>query len=144
MSVSESTSVKREHVHTKGMSILRTFISDASERERVQAHIISTTSSNEAYINAVYNLYGLRDRYASVLPQVGNLYTSSVYEPFRKEQQDKDDFVTNPFSVEEGVMQCTKCGSKKTYSTQRQVRSADEGFTTFCYCMNCSAKWRIN
>lgn len=144
MSVSESTTVKKEHIHAKGLAILRTFISDKAECDRVNAYIISSTPSNETYINAVYNLYGLRDSYASALPHIKNLYGSSTYEPFRNDQKDKDEFVTNPFSVEEGVMQCTKCGSKKTYSTQRQVRSADEGFTTFCYCMNCSAKWRIN
>jgi DNA-directed RNA polymerase subunit M/transcription elongation factor TFIIS len=59
-------------------------------------------------------------------------------------QRMRDEYITSPVDVEEGVMQCTKCGSMKTFSSQKQVRSGDEGFSTFCACVNCGAKWRIN
>ena len=73
-----------------------------------------------------------------------NIYDTDVYNIEKNELKMRDEFISNPFTVEEGVMQCNKCGSKKTYSQSKQVRSADEGFTTFCMCSNCGAKWRIN
>lgn len=46
------------------------------------------------------------------------------------------------FDVEEGVLECGKCGGKKTISFQRQTRSADEGATTFVQCIQCGNRWR--
>ncbi len=61
-------------------------------------------------------------------------------------QRLRDDFITNPMEVSEGVEKCPRCGCARTYSYQKQVRSADEGFTTFCTCANpkCRHSWRIN
>jgi DNA-directed RNA polymerase subunit M/transcription elongation factor TFIIS len=73
-----------------------------------------------------------------------NMFDIPIYEKEKSEMTERDEFISNPFTVEEGVMQCNKCGSKKTYSQSKQVRSADEGFTTFCMCSNCGAIWRIN
>jgi transcription elongation factor S-II len=36
---------------------------------------------------------------------------------------------------------CPKCGSKKCTFTELQMRSADEGSTTFVTCVDCSYKW---
>jgi DNA-directed RNA polymerase subunit M/transcription elongation factor TFIIS len=140
--MSESTSSKK-NLRLKGLSILKLFMKEF-DADKLNQKIASMFPDNERYINTIYNLYGMKDSYKEGIQHLENLYDCSIYESFRKEQQDKDDFITNPFSVEEGVMECMKCNSKKTYSTQKQVRSADEGFTTFCYCLNCGAKWRIN
>jgi DNA-directed RNA polymerase subunit M/transcription elongation factor TFIIS len=35
------------------------------------------------------------------------------------------------------------CGSTDISTTQRQTRSADEGFTVFCECLECSRRWRM-
>lgn len=32
---------------------------------------------------------------------------------------------------------CIKCGSNKLAKTRQQVRSADEGMTTFYHCLSC-------
>lgn len=61
-----------------------------------------------------------------------------------KEQEDKYlSIIENPIQIEEGIYQCNKCKSKKTFSYQLQTRSADEGMTTFVECANCKTKWRI-
>jgi DNA-directed RNA polymerase subunit M/transcription elongation factor TFIIS len=36
---------------------------------------------------------------------------------------------------------CPKCSSKKCTFTELQMRSADEGATTFVTCVDCSYKW---
>lgn len=54
--------------------------------------------------------------------------------------KERDDFIVTPFEVVEGVLVC-KCGSKRTYSYQRQVRSADEPMSTFAQCVVCKHSW---
>jgi DNA-directed RNA polymerase subunit M/transcription elongation factor TFIIS len=62
---------------------------------------------------------------------------------------EQNDFIENPFAVEEGVLECKArdkngqvCGSKRVFSYQRQVRSADEPMTTFASCCKCGTKWQ--
>ncbi|AAS18100.1 transcription elongation factor TFIIS [Singapore grouper iridovirus] len=43
--------------------------------------------------------------------------------------------------VEEGTLQCPKCGCKKVHVVQRQTRSADEPMTVFAVCSNCGKRW---
>ena len=54
--------------------------------------------------------------------------------------KERDDFIVTPFEVEEGVLTC-KCGSKRTYSYQRQIRSLDEPTSTFAQCVVCKRTW---
>lgn len=42
-----------------------------------------------------------------------------------------------------GSMECGKCKSQDIASMQQQTRGADEAITTFLFCRNCSARWRI-
>ena len=56
------------------------------------------------------------------------------------EEQDK--FIIKPFEVEEGVLECYKCGSNKTYSYTKQTRSGDEATTVFAVCTQCGDKWK--
>ena len=58
--------------------------------------------------------------------------------------EEQDDFIVNPFVVEEGVLQCSKCESKRVYSYQRQTRGSDEPMTTFAECVACKSKWIYN
>ena len=54
---------------------------------------------------------------------------------------EQDDFILNPFEVEEGVTECNKCGSKRVFTYSSQVRSCDEPMTTFAKCVKCASKW---
>lgn len=42
------------------------------------------------------------------------------------------------------VYECPRCHEKKVFSTQRQVRSGDEGATSFFRCCNCGYIWQEN
>jgi len=53
-------------------------------------------------------------------------------------------FIENPFEVEEGVMACNKCMSKRVFSYSKQSRSADEPSTTYAECVVCGSKWQYN
>ena len=63
------------------------------------------------------------------------------YESSKFKQQEQDDFLINPFHVEEGVNECKKCKSKRVISYQVQERSCDEPMTSYCTCINCGIQW---
>lgn len=62
----------------------------------------------------------------------------------KQSQQEQDDYILNPFEVEEGVVECKKCGSFKVFSVSVQTRAADEPMTTMAQCIVCNAKWSYN
>jgi len=53
-----------------------------------------------------------------------------------------DEFLENPFEIEDGVLECNKCGSKRTFSYTKQTRAGDEATSVFSQCAKCGAKWK--
>ena len=53
---------------------------------------------------------------------------------------EQDEFIVNPYEVEEGALEC-RCGSRRVFSFTKQIRSADEPATTFAQCVKCGSKW---
>lgn len=60
-----------------------------------------------------------------------------------KDFQEEDDFIQNPPMVEEGVMECTRCHSRRTFSFSKQTRRSDESATVFIRCSNCNYTYKI-
>ena len=54
---------------------------------------------------------------------------------------EQNEFIVNPFNVEEGVLKCHKCGSKRVFSYNKMTKSSDEMTSTFAQCIACKAKW---
>lgn len=69
-------------------------------------------------------------------------FDSKTYLSQKKMEEREIEIVTTPMTVVEGLYQCSRCKSKKTYSRQVQTRSADEGMTTIIQCSECSKVWR--
>ena len=42
------------------------------------------------------------------------------------------------------IYTCGKCKQNKVEYKQVQTRSADEGMSVFCTCLNCGNKWRMS
>ena len=63
------------------------------------------------------------------------------FDELRFNLEEQDDFIMNPFEVEEGILECKKCKSKKVFSFSKQVRSSDEPTTIFNECVKCKSKW---
>ena len=55
---------------------------------------------------------------------------------------EQNEFIQNPFEVEEGVFQCKQCGSRRVYSYAKQDRASDEGTSVYAQCVACKATWR--
>lgn len=70
----------------------------------------------------------------------GTGWEHPVYEDINNRIKEQDEFLVNPFEVEEGVMEC-RCGSKLVISYTKQVRSCDEGTSVFATCVVCKSSW---
>jgi len=60
-----------------------------------------------------------------------------------KLKRDKNRFEVN-IEASTDAFTCRKCKSKKCTYYQLQIRSADEGITTFVLCLDCNYKFRVN
>ena len=70
------------------------------------------------------------------------IWNSASFREIKYNIEEQDNFIVKPFEIEEGVMECTKCGSKKTYSYTKQTRGGDEATTVFAICSECNARWK--
>lgn len=92
---------------------------------------------NESDVNTLKQC--IRDIHAE------NIYENhTMFKEYRDTEKEEDHFLLHPFTVEEGVLECSRCGGKRTISYQKQTRSADEGSTTFAKCVDCNKQWRHN
>ena len=105
---------------------------------------------SDKYLNISYEVmhklcdnFNLEDVIENVEKRLFGL-DEKTFEKYKILQKEKDDFLDKPIDIGESIMECGKCKSKKTYSYTKQVRSADEGFTTFSFCFDCGNKWRVN
>jgi DNA-directed RNA polymerase subunit M/transcription elongation factor TFIIS len=71
-------------------------------------------------------------------------WNHDFFKEIRQRQDEQDEFIVNPFQVEEGVVQCKKCKSLRVLSYQKQDRSSDEPMTTYCACTNCNSQWKYS
>lgn len=67
-----------------------------------------------------------------------------TFDELRKRQKEQDEYVSNPYEVEEGVVECDRCGSKRVYSVSVQIRAADEPTSTRAFCVICKHRWTQN
>jgi DNA-directed RNA polymerase subunit M/transcription elongation factor TFIIS len=73
--------------------------------------------------------------------QIG--WNHNFFESFEKKLKEYDDFLICPPSVDEGVIECRRCGSNKTFSFSKQTRRADESATVFVRCSKCNNTFKM-
>lgn len=101
----------------------------------------------ELYKRLIYEIIGEKIAGKSCFEIVSNLknhkyeWNNDFFLPNKKCIEENDEFIMNPFEVEEGVLTCSRCGNNRTYSYSKQTRSSDEPMSTFAQCMNCKFKW---
>jgi DNA-directed RNA polymerase subunit M/transcription elongation factor TFIIS len=129
-----------QHLSIEKLAILQPYILNAYE---------SLDTAQYTLDDFCYQIIGYLHHNPSLPDLLTLLYTNKtafnhpVYNEHRHREDEENLFITTPFQVDEGVMVC-KCGSKRTISFQKQVRSSDEGFSIFCQCVECGNKWREN
>lgn len=121
-----------------------------------QAVFINSNGDDNLYTTNMYQIIGdflakkpLKEIFADIKSnKLG--WDHSAYKELQSRLNEQDEFIENPFKVEEGVLECKAikngkvCGSKRVYSYTKQVRSCDEPATTFASCCACQAKWQYS
>ena len=142
----------------EGKTSLRTVRKQEQNINIIEKHIYNMSSNDEKiYKNNIYQIIGdvlqgknLKDLILTI--KIGDLgWKHSALKEMQNMLVEQNDFIENPFAVEEGVLECKArdkdgklCGSKRVFSYQRQVRSADEPMTTFASCCQCGTKWQYS
>lgn len=142
----------------KGKKALNTVLKQQKNIDVVEKNIfndiISRYDKDEEiennYIRAIYQIVGdilNKENLQNVLDRIKESKLGWKHHAFAEWQDqidEQDRFIETPFVVEEGIIECKKCKSKRVFYYQRQVRSSDEGFSLFCSCISCGSKWREN
>jgi DNA-directed RNA polymerase subunit M/transcription elongation factor TFIIS len=143
-----------------GLEVLATVLKSENNikiiEKYVNLNILSSQKENlnpdeekyiEDYNSLIYEIVGDIVSGVNLKEMLNNLKTGiigwkhPVFNDIRTKIEEHDEFIMNPFEVEEGALTCAKCGCNKTYSYSKQTRSADEPMSTFAQCLNCKAKW---
>lgn len=69
---------------------------------------------------------------------------SPLLEPQRERERIQLDNLQKTIEAESGDYVCSGCGSDRTISRSKQLRSADEGASTLVRCLDCNRGWRID
>lgn len=139
----------------KGKEILKVVLKEQSNInifERMIYNYFQDEKGNvdsEIYLESLYQLsYNIMNK--TKLKQIsgnvksGNiLWKDPLFTDIKNLFKEQDDFLENPFEIEEGVIEC-RCGSKRVFSYSKQSRSADEPSTTYAECAECNAKWQYS
>jgi DNA-directed RNA polymerase subunit M/transcription elongation factor TFIIS len=68
------------------------------------------------------------------------LWRNAIFESVAKKISESD---SPDFAAVEGIYQCRKCNSSRTFSFGKQTRSSDEGTTVFVKCSACFSSWVV-
>ena len=66
-----------------------------------------------------------------------NDWKHEAFESIKALIEEETNFIAHSVQIEEGEP-CVKCKGQRTYTYQKQVRRADEGFTSFTICFDCN------
>ena len=136
-----------------GKQALSFVVSKKKNVDMIEKYIYNATENKDDYIELIYESIASltenspRASTESIKSLITNIFNdrfewdNPIYTQYRDKVAEEDQFLMNPFEIEEGVLEC-KCGSKRTISFQRQTRSADEGSTTFAQCVECGTRWK--
>lgn len=120
-----------------------------SNRERFIKFIRTMAKDDEEMKYIIYELateFMYCNNQQQIVDQVRKkdiMWNHPNFEFIRSEMQEEDDFLENPPEVEEGVMECARCHSKRTFSFSKQTRRSDESATVFIRCSNCNYTYKI-
>jgi DNA-directed RNA polymerase subunit M/transcription elongation factor TFIIS len=133
---------------SNAITILKTIISD-EDAVNLESDIHSVHNEYTSYNTILYQVVGdLVDPNQTLESIRLNIKSRKVgwSHPSFKTMSDRideqNDFIENPFEVEEGVFQCKMCGSRRVFSYTRQDRSCDEGTSVYAQCVACKIQWR--
>lgn len=145
-----SMTIEQKELRSNGMSSLRTVIKHEQNIKIVEKYIHKNAKKSECYEktykNIIFQTIGDVIKGINLNVMVKNIKKEKVgwqhpmFTDIKNIIDEHDEFIINPFEVEEGVTKC-KCGSGRVFTYQKQTRGADEPMTTFAKCVECKTNW---
>ena len=134
----------------KSIEVLSKLIPNISKAKTIEQKVFTKSNNDEyRYNNILYQILGdiLTKKFSvdTIIQNINNDLLEWNHPDFKEwanQISEQNDFIQNPFEVEEGVFQCKACGSRRVYSYTKQDRSCDEGTSVYAQCVACKAKWR--
>jgi transcription elongation factor S-II len=143
-----------EEYRIKGKKALEIVLNNSQNINIFEKNIYEITEKNlndekleDKYLLNIYQIINDIKKGNKLKDLLNSLKNSKInwkhdfYNEIENEEVEQNNFIENPFEIEEGVLECNKCGSKRVFSYQKQSRSADEPMSTYATCVACKSKW---
>jgi DNA-directed RNA polymerase subunit M/transcription elongation factor TFIIS len=139
----------RMEYRTKSIDILNKLLPNNKKINIIEQKLFTISNHDEdRYNNILYQIIGdilLDKNIDTIITNIDNNlieWNHSSFKELADQISEQNEFIQNPFEVEEGVFQCKACGSRRVYSYTKQDRSCDEGTSVYAQCVACKTKWR--
>lgn len=134
-----------------GKNALSTILNNQNNIKIIEKYTFKLSNKNILEYKQIIMEIIIRIREGYKLKEIVNLlsnrftilYDSEDFDNIDNKISERDDFINNPYTIDDGVLECEKCGSKKTVSTTKQTRSGDEATSVFAMCIKCGNKWKM-
>lgn len=148
-------SIEMEYRKT-GTEALNTIVKDYNTIQLLESVIFDNSTNSESYKSLIYQTVGDLVENKTINLIIKNIEDKNIgwnhpsFDEMAANIAEQNDFIQNPFEVEEGIFECKAvnpktgkiCGSRRVFSYARQDRACDEGTSTYCQCVECKAQWR--
>lgn len=94
-------------------------------------------------LHVEWTVYPKVEDFFSIIRHKRFAYDHPNFEKVKRVVKEEEDYIMNPPVISEGVIQCKKCKSKRTFSFDKQTRSSDEAVTIFVRCVDCGCQFRM-
>lgn len=145
-----SSSDQKEYIRQRGKLALKTVLNQEKNIKIIEKYIHkkseTTDDYDSTYRKILYQTIGDIMKGIDLKTIVGNIKENMIgwdhpfFTDIKNRIKEHDEFIINPFEVEEGVTTCN-CGSGRVFTYQKQTRGADEPMTTLAKCVKCKAQW---
>jgi len=135
----------------RGVKILETCGFSDTETSSLEAMVNSRSNGDSVkYKNTMMEIYDFVFQSGFDFEQISKIidndevaWNNVEFKDIADAQAEIFSYIENPFEVVEGMFSCPKCGNKKNVTYSKQVRSSDEGMSTFVFCSNrtCRHSW---
>ena len=129
---------------SQGRAVLATVLNNQKNITIIEKTVYEKTSkmseAENSYKEVIYQVLSDISQHVSIKQIYRNIKNGNIkwkhkcFDEMARRISEQNEFIENPFEVEEGVHTCRKCGSKRVFSYNRQVRGGDEGTGVFCEC----------
>ena len=137
-------------LRTKGKTLLDRCNFSPDQVAHLEKLVNTKSKTKTSYNNTMMDIYDFVTRDNFSYSQICEIvetekieWSHPDFKDIADEQAEIFSYIENPFEVVEGMFSCPKCGNKKNVSYSKQVRSSDEGMSTFVFCSNklCRHSW---